>query len=178
MSSLKGFLLEGQAVEGCGFSLSKWNSSLIFIATWLTAQNCTPKSGGRWLWNKGKSYCFCNYKSNICVLFLEVWTCHFTQPPAASPVVYRFKESNADQNTLWICVCVHVCVCACVCMCVSVYARSCLTLCDPMDCSSSGSSVYRIFPARILELGAFSFSNKHIYLVHYWKIIVWSSICF
>ena len=28
--------------------------------------------------------------------------------------------------------------------------RSCLTLCDPMDCSLSGSSVHGIFPVRIL----------------------------
>ena len=32
-----------------------------------------------------------------------------------------------------------------------VVAQSCLTLCDPMDCSPLGSSVHRIFQARILE---------------------------
>ena len=30
-------------------------------------------------------------------------------------------------------------------------ARSCLTLCDPMDCSLPGSSVHEILQARILE---------------------------
>ena len=30
-------------------------------------------------------------------------------------------------------------------------AQSCLTLCDPMDCSPPGSSVHGIFLARILE---------------------------
>ena len=30
-------------------------------------------------------------------------------------------------------------------------AQSCLTLCDPMDCSLPGSSVHGIFQARILE---------------------------
>ena len=30
-------------------------------------------------------------------------------------------------------------------------AKSCLTLCDPMDCSLSGSSVHGILQARILE---------------------------
>ena len=30
-------------------------------------------------------------------------------------------------------------------------AQSCLTLCDPMDCSLLGSSVYGIVQARILE---------------------------
>ena len=34
-------------------------------------------------------------------------------------------------------------------MCVLV-AQFCLTLCDPMDCSPPGSSVHRIFQARIL----------------------------
>ena len=31
--------------------------------------------------------------------------------------------------------------------CVRVYAQSCLTLCDPIDCSQSGSSVYGISQA-------------------------------
>ena len=36
---------------------------------------------------------------------------------------------------------------------------SCLTLCDSMDCSPSGSSVHGIFQARILEWVAISFSK-------------------
>ena len=39
---------------------------------------------------------------------------------------------------------------------ILVCAQSCLTLCDPMDCSSPGSSVHRIFQARILEWVAIS----------------------
>ena len=56
---------------------------------------------------------------------------------------------------------VLLCVCVCVCVCVRARARaracthvhvqSCLTLCDPMDCSPPSSSVYGIFQARILE---------------------------
>ena len=38
---------------------------------------------------------------------------------------------------------IHICSCS--------GAKSCLTLCDPMDCSLPGSSVHGIFPARILE---------------------------
>ena len=38
-------------------------------------------------------------------------------------------------------------------------AQSCLTLCDPMDCSLPGSSVYEISQARILEWIAISFSR-------------------
>ena len=36
----------------------------------------------------------------------------------------------------------------------SEVAQSCLTLCDPMDCSPPGSSIYGIFQARVLEWGA------------------------
>ena len=37
-------------------------------------------------------------------------------------------------------------------------SQLCLTLCDPMDCSPPGSSVRKIFQARILEWVAISFS--------------------
>ena len=33
-------------------------------------------------------------------------------------------------------------------------AQSCLTLCNPMDCSLPGSSIHGIFQARVLEWGA------------------------
>ena len=36
---------------------------------------------------------------------------------------------------------------------------SCLTLCNPMDCSLPGSSVHGIFQARVLEWVAISFSR-------------------
>ena len=38
-------------------------------------------------------------------------------------------------------------------------AQSCLTLCNPMDCSLPGSSVHGIFQARILEWVVISFSR-------------------
>ena len=41
----------------------------------------------------------------------------------------------------------------------SEVAQSCLILCDPVDCSSPGSSVYGILQAKILEWVAISFSN-------------------
>ena len=41
----------------------------------------------------------------------------------------------------------------------SEVAQSCLTVCDPMDCSLSGFSVHGILQARILEWVAISFSN-------------------
>ena len=41
----------------------------------------------------------------------------------------------------------------------SEVAQSCLTLCDPMDCSLPGSSVHGIFQARVLKWVAISFSR-------------------
>ena len=41
----------------------------------------------------------------------------------------------------------------------SEVAQSCLTLCDPVDCSPPGSSVHGILQARILEWVAVSFSR-------------------
>ena len=39
-------------------------------------------------------------------------------------------------------------------------AQSCLTLCDPMDCSLPGSSLLGILQARVLEWVAISFSRE------------------
>ena len=41
----------------------------------------------------------------------------------------------------------------------SEVAQWCPTLHDPMDCSLPGSSIHRIFQARVLEWGAIAFSN-------------------
>ena len=41
----------------------------------------------------------------------------------------------------------------------SEVAQSCLTLCDPMDCSPPGSSIHEIFQARVLEWNAITFSS-------------------
>ena len=42
----------------------------------------------------------------------------------------------------------------------SEVAQSCPTLCDPMDCSLSGSSVHGIFQTRVLDWGATAFSRE------------------
>ena len=51
----------------------------------------------------------------------------------------------------------QVCVCVYMSVCVCVQLLSYVRLCDPMDCSPPGSSVYGIFQARILEWVAISF---------------------
>ena len=43
----------------------------------------------------------------------------------------------------------------------SEVAQSCPTFLDPMDCSLPGSSVHRIFQARVLEWGTIAFSVIH-----------------
>ena len=44
-------------------------------------------------------------------------------------------------------------------VCVSVCAQSCPALCDPIDCSPSGSFVHGVFQERILEWVAISSSR-------------------
>ena len=52
-----------------------------------------------------------------------------------------------------------------LCVCVRVLvAQSCPTLCYPMDCSWSGSSVHGILQARILEWVAIPFSSMCVYI--------------
>ena len=45
-------------------------------------------------------------------------------------------------------------------------AQSCLTLCDPMDCSLPGFSVHGIFQARVLEWGANLQARLQQYMNH------------
>ena len=60
---------------------------------------------------------------------------------------------------------VSLCVCVCVYVCARTYAhmhaltQSCLTFCDPMDCSPPSASVHGILQARILEWVAIPFSR-------------------
>ena len=67
------------------------------------------------------------------------------------------------------CVCVHVCVCLHVCGCALSHnhAQSCLTLCDPMDCSPQASLSLGILQARILEWVVMLSSNEYIIVLNY-----------
>ena len=78
----------------------------------------------------------------------------------------HFKVLQAHLS-VYICTCVYVCTCVSISICIEicmniiyiyVYVcvhaqslQSCLTLCDPMDCSLPGSSVLGILQARIVE---------------------------
>ena len=58
-------------------------------------------------------------------------------------------------------------------------AQSCPTLSDPMDCSLLGSSVHRIFQARVLEWGAIAFSvSSATTLLYLWCFSPPSSLYF
>jgi len=45
----------------------------------------------------------------------------------------------------------------------SEVTQSCPTLSDPMECSLPGSSIHRIFQARVLEWGAIAFSERYVW---------------
>ena len=55
----------------------------------------------------------------------------------------------------------------------SEVAQSCPTLCDPMDCSLPGSSVYGIFQARVLELGCHCLLHFQALGESYAKLFCW-----
>ena len=66
-----------------------------------------------------------------------------------------FDFSNA------VCSCSQIAICVCVCVCVSVLNHfSCVSLCNPMDCSPPGSSVHGTLQARILEWPAVPSSRE------------------
>ena len=68
----------------------------------------------------------------------------------------------------------YMCVCLLP-MCSCSVAKLCSTLCDPVDCNSSGSSAHGIFPAKKTEAGChflfqlhiYSIINKHTYITLY-----------
>ena len=70
---------------------------------------------------------------------------YITMIPPRQPSL-RFNNDQFMTNLF------HCCHCSSV-------TESSLTLCDPMDCSWSGSSVHGILQARILEWVAISFSR-------------------
>ena len=67
----------------------------------------------------------------------------------------HYKKSTFVFCIIPLCMWLQVCVCVCVCL----VAKSCLVLCDSMDCSLPGSSVHGICQVRILEWVVFPFSR-------------------
>ena len=83
-------------------------------------------------------------KSSLIFYFFNLFF-KFNRPEGILPLIIKLnKVDNISTIILFVLVfyrCCSVCVCVCVCVC----AQSCLTLCNPMDCSASGSSVLRFF---------------------------------
>ena len=52
--------------------------------------------------------------------------------------------------------------------------QSCLTLCDPMDCSLPGFSVHGIFQARVLEWVAISFARGSSRETQMYRTVFWT----
>ena len=76
--------------------------------------------------------------------------------------IFKLSESPGKPLYLYIYVCVHIYVVKSL--------QSCLTLCDPMDCSPTGFSVNGILQARIVEWVAISFSRGMcVYMYMYRK---------
>ena len=83
----------------------------------------------------------------------EYWSGLLSTPPADLPTQVSNLHWQVDSLPLSHLGSSSGCSCSC-----SV-VQLCLTLWDPMDCSLPGSSVHRIFQARILEQVAISYSR-------------------
>ena len=84
----------------------------------------------------------------------RLWLCAcmtLLHPPHPPPGPHRTRVAGSNRASAFkvYAQMVHV-TCVCVCVCVLV-TQLCLTLCNPMDCNSLGSSVHGILQARILE---------------------------
>ena len=75
------------------------------------------------------------------------WTHGEFVPPLRNPELWESEPFKIRNRPAWPLIW-RACLCS----------QSCLTLCNPMDCSLPGSSVLRIFQARILEWVVISFS--------------------
>ena len=98
------------------------------------------------------SVSWCEAQGSLLCSFMAVW---------ASLVAQMVKNLPAMQEKVKV-----------------LLTQSCLTLCDPMDCSPPGSSVPGILQARILEWVAMLFSrdlpdlelNPHLLCILHWQV--------
>ena len=74
---------------------------------------------------------------------------------------YKISELSAQYIVIFLFLCVCVCVSVSVHVCMSMHScgQSCLSLCNPVNCSPRGSFIYGISQARILEWVAISYSR-------------------
>ena len=86
------------------------------------------------------------YRAFTMYLVLVTWPMHMCTHTHRA--VYLFPKSTINLGRIGLNMCVYV-----------GSSQSCLTLCDPKDCSLPGSSVHGILQARILEWVAIPFSR-------------------
>ena len=73
---------------------------------------------------------------------------------------HNVLNSGSGVKQMWVSILTLLCKsCVCVCVCVCSVTQLCLTLCNPMNYSLPGSSVYEISQVRILEWVAISSSR-------------------
>ena len=93
-----------------------------------------------------------NYQVKNIIKYILQWCC-WCMFLAESMTANWPLQAIGRENQVLISWCYHGALCIC-----AESLQSCLTLCDPMDCSLPGSSVYRILQAKVLEWGAIVFS--------------------
>ena len=83
-------------------------------------------------------YLFLYHNLVIRILFCELRWKHYFQ-------VHLLLTTQSQSKKKFLCVCVCVYTCACL------VAQSCLTLCNPMDCSHPGSYASGDFPDKNID---------------------------
>ena len=90
----------------------------------------------------------------ICLIYVKVSHVQLFATPWAVHSPWNSPDQNTGVGSCSLLTMYKFKICGCV-----WDPQSCLTLCDPMDCSSPGSSVCGILQARILEWVAIPFSR-------------------
>ena len=98
--------------------------------------------------------------------WLLFWEAFLDVPPPQTLISFTSEDTQMKCCSVvtWILPCSGI-ICIfilslCVCVCVCVVPQLCLTLCDPLDCSTPGSFVHGILWARILECVALPSSRE------------------
>ena len=115
---------------------------------WKTQLGIYPKKIHRWLKSTGKNAQYHKLLEKCKIKTTKSYHCILVRMPIIKTPTNnkcwrRCGEKGTPLHCWWECTLVGIyTVCS---------AQSCLSLCDPMDCSLPGSSVHGIFQARILE---------------------------
>ena len=121
-----------------------------YLSFIIMENSCNP-SYKYFTWTMLASYLACNHlfffsmKSVLLKTKIQFYSFFFFSFILITDITLNHSAQFNNSTLQWLCLC-------------SV-AKPCQTLCDPMDCSSPGSSVHGILQARILEWVAISSSR-------------------